>query len=339
MMTLDAIDRLRRTVTPEWESPVADQVAAAWGYPAGTAKWWRSSASHVFVLPDPQGKRYLRFVPDAYLGAGPMAAVSALMASLADRGVAVVHPVPAGTGALTATVPTALGPMHAMVVEAAPGEMFDVDDLAGDRAQAWGRALASVHEGAAGLGDDLPEAFGELAEIPARFAEDHVLTDAAARLSDRLHGRSRDGTRFGVVHGDFELDNLAWRSGLPTAFDFDEAARSWYVADIAYALRDLTGPDGGIEAGRQERFRAFVAGYRSVRPLEDADLADLRLFAGLHAACSLVRIARATDTDTDTDTDDGGDAEWKAELRVGLTDMARAHRQLAVAVAEALQGC
>lgn len=63
MMPLIEIDRLKRTVTGAWESPVADQVAAAWGYPAGTAKWWRFSASHVFILPDPGGRRYLRFVP------------------------------------------------------------------------------------------------------------------------------------------------------------------------------------------------------------------------------------------------------------------------------------
>ncbi|THV36440.1 phosphotransferase enzyme family protein [Glycomyces buryatensis] len=329
MMPLTEIDRLKRTVTPAWESPIADQVAAAWGYPAGTAKWWRSSASHVFVLPDPSGKRYLRFVPDAYRGAGPIEAVSALMDRLAADGTAVVRPVPDQTGALTATVTTTLGPMHAMVVEAAPGEALDADDLTADRARAWGAALASVHEGAAELDTDLPEAFTELAEIPDRFADDPVLVKAAASLSKRLAGLPRDRTRFGIVHGDFELDNLAWDAGRTTAFDFDEAARSWYAADIAYALRDLTGPDGNPEAAHREHFQAFITGYRSVRPFDEGDLANLRLFAGLHAACSLARITRALGAPGD------GDPEWMAELRATLIDMARSHRELTVTVAEA----
>src|SRR5688572_8046117 len=103
MMPLTEIDRLKRTVTSTWESPVADQVALAWGYPAGTAKWWRSSASHVFVLPDPRGKRYLRFVPDTYRSAGAVVPVADLMHRLAAGGAAVVSPVPTETGSLTAT--------------------------------------------------------------------------------------------------------------------------------------------------------------------------------------------------------------------------------------------
>lgn len=327
MMPLMEIDRLKRTVTAAWESPVADQVAAAWGYPPGTAKWWRSSASHVFVLPDLDGKRYLRFVPDTYRGAGPVAAVSALMGHLVAGGAAVVLPVPAQAGTLTVTVPTALGPMHSMVVEAAPGDELDVDDLTEDRARAWGRSLASIHDVAAGIDTSLPAAFAELAEIPARFSDDPLLVKAAARLSDRLAALPRDPTRFGVVHGDFELDNLAWDAGRATAFDFDEAALSWYAADVAYALRDLVGPDGEPEAAHRGLVQAFVAGYRSVRPLDDG---DLRLFAGAHAACSLTRITRALDTPG------GDDPEWRAELRTRLTAMTRSHRDLAIAVAEDL---
>lgn len=328
MMPLTEIDRLKRTVTSAWESPVADQVAAAWGYPAGTAKWWRSSASHVFVLPDPRGKRYLRFVPDAYRSAGAVEPVSVLMHRLAAGGAPVVSPVPTETGSLTATVPTALGTMHAMVVEAAAGHEFDAEDLTDDLAREWGRTLAVVHDGAAGVDVDLPDAFAELAEIPDRFAEDPALVKAAALLADRLARLPRDRSRFGVVHGDFELDNLAWDAGRATAFDFDEAAQSWYAADIAYALRDLTGPDGEPDPARRHLVHAFLAGYRGMRALDDSDLGNLRLFAGAHAACSAVRIARALDSS-------GADEPaWRAELRADLTGMAGAQRDLAVAVAE-----
>ncbi|WP_369807733.1 phosphotransferase enzyme family protein [Glycomyces sp. NRRL B-16210] len=329
-MPLIEIDRLKRTVTPAWESPVADQVAAAWGYPAGTAKWWRSSAAHVFVLPDPDGKRYLRFVPDAYLCAGPVAAMSSLMDRLATEGAAVVRPVPARAGTLTVTVPTALGPMHAMVVEAAPGEQLDAEDLDENRARAWGAALAALHESTAAIDAALPEAFTELAAIPDRFAHDPEFVKAASRLAARIAGLPRDSAQFGIVHGDFELDNLAWDAGKATAFDFDEAAHSWYAADIAYAVRDLIGPAGLPTAEHRRSFDEFIAGYRSVRPLGDTELADLRLFAGAHAACSLIRIDNALGTVGDDEP------EWMADLRADLTAMARSHRELAITAAEAV---
>lgn len=328
MMPLTEIDRLKRTVTSSWESPVADQVALAWGYPSGTAKWWRSSASHVFVLPDPRGKRYLRFMPDTYRAAGAVEPVTVLMHRLAAGGAAVVRPVPTETGSLTATVPTELGTMHAVVVEAAAGHEIDADDLTDDLAHEWGRALALVHDGAADIDVDLPDAFAELAEVPGRFAEDPALVKAAARLADRLARLPRDRSQFGVVHGDFELDNLAWDAGRATAFDFDEAAQSWYAADIAYALRDLTGPDGEPDPTRRHLVHAFITGYRGVRAFDDSDLANLRLFAGAHAACSAVRIARALDSSG------AAEPEWRAELRADLTVMAKAQRDLAVAVAE-----
>ena len=332
MMPLTEIDRLKQTVVGSWACPVADQVAARWGYPAGTAKWWRSSASHVFVLPeDGHGsRRFLRFVPGAYRGRDDVAAVVRLMAQLSRGGSAVVRPVASESGALTVTVPTRIGAMHAMMVEAAPGEEADIVGLTESRARSWGQALARLHRDATGLGTGLGEAFGELSGIADRFADDSALVEAALTLTDWMGRLPRDGNHWGVVHGDFELDNLAWVGDCPVAYDFDEAALSWFAADIAYAVRDLADPTGHAAGEHQARFGAFIAGYRSLRPLDDQDLGRLPQFAGLHAAASLVRIARALG---DPGRDEPG---WLAELRGKLTEKARVHRQLVIYTAAQL---
>ncbi|WDV56537.1 phosphotransferase [Streptomyces coeruleorubidus] len=322
------IDRLKQTVSEAWDSPIADQVAARWGYPAGTAKWWRSSASHVFVLPDRGRRRYLRFVPGSYRGPKFVAVVAELMTRLSDGGSTVVRPVAAESGALTMTVATGLGAMHAMVVEPAPGAEVDVSDLTESRAWQWGEALARLHRDAAGLDAGLPESFGELADIGERFADDAELVEATARLADVMSELPRCQDRWGVVHGDFELDNMAWEEGGPIAYDFDEAALSWYAADIAYAVRDLTDHTGRPATGHRARFDAFLDGYRSVRPFDDEDLGRLQLFAGLHAAASLVRITRALGEPARQEPD------WLSELRNDLTDMARTHRQLVIDIGQ-----
>ncbi|MGW0611385.1 phosphotransferase enzyme family protein [Streptomyces sp. NPDC002788] len=326
-MPLTEIDRLKQTVSETWDSPVADQVAAQWGYPAGTARWWRSSASHVFVLPDHGRRRYLRFVPGSYRGAKPLTAVAELMARLNDGGSAVVRPVPAESGALTVTVATGLGVMHAMVVEPAPGEEVDVTELTESQARHWGQTLAQLHRDAAGLGAGLPESFSELPDIGELLADDTTLAEATARLADLTSDLPRTQDCWGVVHGDFELDNMAWEDGRPIAYDFDEVAVSWYAADIAYAVRDLTDHTGRPATGHRARFDAFLDGYRSVRRFDDEDFARLPLFAGLQAAASLVRITRALGEPSEDQP------EWLAELRNDLTDMARTHRQLVIDIA------
>jgi len=326
MMPLTEIDRLKQTVVGSWDSPVADLVAAQWGYPAGTAKWWRSSASHVFVLPeDGQGSRlFLRFVPGAYRGRADVAAVARLMEQLSRGGSAVVRPVAAESGALTVTVPTPIGVMHAMMVEAAPGEGADIAGLTESRARGWGQALAHLHRDATGLGTGLGEAFGELRGIAGLFADDTVLVKAARALTGWMGSLLRDANHWGVVHGDFELDNLAWVGDRPVAYDFDEAVCSWFAADVAYAVRDLADPAGRAAGEHRDRLDAFIAGYRSIRPLDDQDLGRLPLFAGLHAAASLVRIARALGEPG------RGEPEWLAGLRGKLTGKARVHRQLVI---------
>jgi Ser/Thr protein kinase RdoA (MazF antagonist) len=179
MMPLTEIARLRQTVADSWDSPVADQVAAQWGSPAGAARWWRSSTSHGFVVPGDGSQRFLRLVPAAYRGRNAVAATAALLAQLSRAGSAVVSPV-------------------------------------------------------------------------------------AAESGDRS-----------------------------IAYDFDEAAVSWFAADIACAVRDLTDPAGHPAGEHRARLDAFMAGYRSRRPLDDQELGRLPLFAGLYAAASLVRITLA----------------------------------------------
>src|SRR5215831_11098445 len=110
MMRLAEIHRLSRGVDDAGRSPVADVVAAAWGFAPGTATHWRSSASHVFVVPHaPTGRVYLRLIPAGHRQLGDVLAVAHLMRALGERGVAVAQPVPATSGALAETVPTPLG--------------------------------------------------------------------------------------------------------------------------------------------------------------------------------------------------------------------------------------
>ena len=134
----------------------------------------------------PGGRRFLRFVPDVYRGRSDVAAAVRLMAQLSRGGSAVVRPVASKPGALTVTVPTQIGALHAIMVEAAPGEEADIADLTESRARRWGEALARLHRDASGLGAGLGESFGELPGIAGLFADDTALVEAALTLAGGL---------------------------------------------------------------------------------------------------------------------------------------------------------
>ena len=46
-----------------------------------------------------------------------------------------------------------------------------------------------------------------------------------------------DRDRYGLIHFDFELDNLYWRDQTIGMLDFDDCAHYWYAADIAFWLK------------------------------------------------------------------------------------------------------
>jgi len=203
------------------------------------------------------------------------------------------------TGHLVETVPTALGEVHAVLVSPADGAQLEAHDLNPSQLRSWGAALARLHHGSDNTGIALPTAFTEL--TGGVFGGDAPLAAAVARLTDRLADLPRDPARFGTVHGDFEPDNLVWRGDAVTAFDFDEAARSWFVADIAAAVRNL---DEGSPA-----FAEFVAGYPQLGPLDEADLRHLPPFTALRAATDLVRLPSVLDAGTAP-----GDPDWLVAL-------------------------
>ena len=192
---------------------MADAAAAAWGWDAGTARFWRSSASHVFALVvDDEVAGYLRMVPDGHRRRDEVTVVAGLTARLSAAGQGVTAPVRSLGGRLVETVQARTRP----------------------HARHGGRGLARAAAPAGG---------------PA-------------------------GT--GLVHGDFEPDNLRWDGAAVTGFDFDRRGR---VPAPGRGGRDR-GP-----GGRPDLRDAFLAGYGV-----DVPAAVWRLFRALQAVDVLRRL-------------------------------------------------
>lgn len=137
----------------------------------------------------------------------------------------------------------------------------------------FGVAVAELHEAARGFVSELPRSpygiDGRVLE-PARRVlaadglepPDRDLVERAAGLAaDRLAGLLPDLEQ-GVRHGDVTLDNLLLTGDGMIIYDFDQAGPGPLVDD-------LTGVAG------TDLWPAFLAGYRTVRKLDDDQLAAL----------------------------------------------------------------
>ena len=311
MLPLPEIARVAATVDPSWRSPVADAVANAWGIAPGAARWLRSSATHVFVVPpdaDPRGVLFVRFVPASLRTVRDLEAPARLLGAWSEHG-GTVAPLPSGAGLLVETVPTALGTMHATVVPAAQGEELELEDLTSSLAQSWGAALAGLHRDAPPLtaADEPPPL-----DLDALDDDPDVLASARAVLAEVDRADHPRGT----LHGDFELDNMRWADGRPTAFDADEARTGPFVQDIAAAVRDLVGDSPG-RVEHRTLLADFLTGYRRVRHLEYDEVAALELHGAAVAVRGLVALAHL-------EVDAVADEEpWAVGLRATLVE----HRQ------------
>ncbi|TDE95794.1 hypothetical protein EXU48_05895 [Occultella glacieicola] len=330
MMRLGEIAAMRATVDEAWRSEIADRVGGRWALDPGSLRWWRSSASHVFVLPDgvdERGVLYVRFAPASDPAGARLAQGAALQERLRERSAAVAGPVVSRAGRVVERVPTAAGEMVAAAVLRVEGEEYDVDDLDEARAFAWGTALAGFHRAAGPAGAaGAAQSPRHDADLEALGADPDPRVAAAARTV-RTASRALATGPTVVGHGDFELDNLRWRSERVVCFDLDESGPMPAVADVAAATRDVF-DDWASNPGAPGLLRSFLSGYEDASGVA-VDHRALIVHRAAVAAGSAAAVARAVG-------EPGPPPEDLAELADRLREHEARERQVLVTAAALL---
>jgi Ser/Thr protein kinase RdoA (MazF antagonist) len=183
--------------------------------------------------------------------------------------------------------------------------------------------LGSLHQAAEGYaGAGRPSIHDHLQAVAQQLpAHEHAALRQLALLERQLAALPANEQTFGLIHYDFELDNLIWDGQRVGIVDFDDCARYWFVADIAFALRDLFADQAEQIDTSDERFRTFIAGYREIRDLSDHELAQLGLFLRVHKLVTFAKLLRAADIDPQTAP------PWIADLQDRLLGKAQTYRE------------
>ncbi len=87
-----------------------------------------------------------------------------------------------------------------------------------------------------------------------------------------------DAGHFGLIHSDLHLGNVMADGPELTVIDFDDCGHGWFVHELAVALHPVLGEP--VEADARA---SLVAGYRTVHPLSDAEVAHIDTFLAVRS--------------------------------------------------------
>jgi Ser/Thr protein kinase RdoA (MazF antagonist) len=155
-----------------------------------------------------------------------------------------------------------------------------------DAARAYGRGLARLHNASDDFNRRAPSRVLDinclvdrpLAVVLRQLADrpkDRTQLKRVAQAIRRQILRGKNNLSWGFCHGDACAWNAKTKGGVTTFFDFDLCGSGWRSYDLACFLWGLSIRS---EANVKAKWRAFLDGYRSERPLRRADLAAVPMF-------------------------------------------------------------
>lgn len=305
------------------QSPVVDQIAAKWLTTPVTIRSLRVSANFTSIV-ETQEKRQvvLRFGNANDRPVRRLRSELELIRQLAQNGIRTASSLPSLMGHEIERVSTQLGDFHALAFAVLPGVHLEFDSLTLQAFRRWGQALGQLHAASQDLVIENRPSWATHIRMVKEIVpqNEQWLWADLVTLEERLGQLAVDRTRFGLIHYDFELDNILWDQGKPGIIDFDDSGYYWFVADIAIALRELFNNRVEQMNLKDERFQSFVRGYRSVRQMGTEELRTMPLFLRLHGLVTYARIYRAILDKTQ------GESQWLRNLRLELENRLEQYR-------------
>jgi Ser/Thr protein kinase RdoA (MazF antagonist) len=312
MMQLSSMRKVVGTVDSEWKSPLAEEILRHWGYDEGSVYYFRASANFIFVFRK-EGKRYfLRFIEDNQKSLQEIETEIKILTYLDKKSLIVAQPILSLNHRFVETVNTELGTFYAVVFNGLEGNQYEVDDLNPKQFFEWGRSLGNLHR----VFKHMPEEYKankpswkeHLSFVKETISHnDKVVLKEWEQIYNWANQLKMTNDNFGMIHYDFELDNLSITDDDIGILDFDDCSNYWFAADIAFALRDVFKADVDLLT---PDFQKFVEGYTSETNIEVEMLQEIPWFLRMHKLVMYAKLLRAVDMDENEEN-----PEWLTGLK------------------------
>jgi Ser/Thr protein kinase RdoA (MazF antagonist) len=318
---------LRSMVVGLESDHVANGFMRCWEHDEGTLKFWRASSNFVYVFTHHKKRYFLRFSFELDNTVEQISAELDFMVYLGQHGYASVSPIRSINGKLIETVKTNEGTYYAVVFTEAAGRPLDMEEMTDVQFESWGQSLACLHRlsrtylPAGEIRKDCMDILADIGLILQRYPLEQEALAELDRIKSWLDSLGRSDEDFGLIHYDFQMDNVFWdeKACLFNVFDFDDAMYHWFAMDIVSALADLFDEDGQSSG---DKLACFLKGYRSTLPLSDDTVAQFPKFFRFDRLYGFSRLLYALEN---CDIDDA--PPWYDPLIFKLTRICEERRQ------------
>ena len=323
MMKLSSMKQVVETLNDNWESKLANNIVNLWDHDKNTVKYFRSSANFIFTFQKRNNRFFLRFNKSSSKSKRELQEEIKLLKALNERKENIVKPVKSVRNNYVETVKTKLGEYNAVVFEEVKGNRFEFEELGKKNFYIWGKELGNLHNTTNKIESNLSLNFNSW-EDHLIFIENNLPDEETSaleelkKIKDRMYNLKIDNKNYGIIHFDFELDNLIYNNKRFYIIDFDDAAYYCYVADIVFALRDLF---AGKVDFNNDMLKAFIKGYKGEFIIEQDKLLDLFLFLRFHNLLTFTKLIKAVDIN-----EDSNQPAWLINLKYKLNDVIRGYR-------------
>lgn len=323
MMKLSTMYAVDSAVDTHGENIIAAQILKQWEHDAGSIRFFRSSANFIYLFRKEGKPFFLRFADSSERTRGTIEAEMDILQWVAAREMSVTLPIKSRNGNLVETVVTAMGTFHAVVFKAMEGLQLEIEDLDDHQFEQWGAALGKLHAALEHYGE--PDVCArktwkdslEFIRVSLPEGKSAVLSEFE-QIASSLQALPKTHDNYGLIHSDFELDNLYWHDQTIGIGDFDDCAYGWYIMDIAFALRDLFRSEIDLNNGS---FLAFIHGYRRHHELHDELIFQMPLFLKMAKLLTYARLVRTIDIPPSA-----GYQAWLQSLHLKLTNRLESYK-------------
>ncbi|WP_138496001.1 phosphotransferase enzyme family protein [Paenibacillus pinistramenti] len=261
---------------------VAKSLIQNWEHDEGTLMFWRASSNFVYAFENKQEKYFLRFSYDQENSFEQITAELEFMKYLKSNHYPCVSPILSVNEKYIETVQNSERTYFAVVFSSAKGITLN-ENITEVQCEDWGRSLAFLHqlsrvyEPVSTKRFNWQDILRKIDAMLQAFPDEKEAIEELGKLIERLQSFPISKSNYGLIHYDFQLDNIFYeeKNRSFSVIDFDDAVYSWYAHDIVTALDDFLGDDMNLE---NFQVKSFLKGYSSVIPLSDEDINQFPYF-------------------------------------------------------------
>ncbi|MBA4495050.1 phosphotransferase enzyme family protein [Paenactinomyces guangxiensis] len=313
--------RLRTMVLGLALDSVAQDLIQFWEHSENTLQVWRASSNFVYKFKHNDAMYFLRFTHEQERSIQQITAELDFMQYLHLHHYPTVMPILSKNGNLVEALHTSHGTYYAVVFNQAKGVSLDIQKVSEMQFEKWGKSLATLHHLSKTFKplhlDTMRKSWKDALQSIESVLRDHPqeteAIDELKRIKKWLHTLPTTEENYGLIHYDFELDNIFWneRTAQFNVIDFDDSMYHWYVMDIILALRDLK----ELEKEKAEiYFQAFLRGYHSIMTLDESLIDQMPRF---ERVSNLYRFSRILHSLQDRNI--SNEPSWMDNLRSHLS--------------------